>query len=156
MQWVVDKVPEQSLLNTAGWRFIVPQLYKKYPNHDMNLNLSLSDPPIVQISFQKIAATVYVDLIIDVLEGDDTIPVACISLVIFILLSILTLCSTAFPSRYQIFTQWFFLIQVIAGTGSVQIDGNNLASHMKMDDFTMSLKWSKIGTLHMFIIQVSS
>nr|XP_043621260.1 putative BPI/LBP family protein At1g04970 [Erigeron canadensis] len=122
MHWIVDKVPDQSLLNTAGWRFIVPQLYKKYPNADMNLDISLSNPPVVQISSQKIGATVYADLIIDVLKGDETIPVACISL-------------------------------VIAGTGSVQISRNNLTGHLKMDDFTMTLKWSKIGTLHMFLIQ---
>ncbi|KVI10656.1 Bactericidal permeability-increasing protein, alpha/beta domain-containing protein [Cynara cardunculus var. scolymus] len=111
MHWVVDKVPEQSLLNTAGWRFIVPQLYRKYPNADMNLDISLSDPPVVQILWQNIDATVYADLIIDVLEGDETIPVA------------------------------------------FEVIGNNLAGHLRLDDFTMSLKWSKIGTLHMFLVQ---
>ncbi|XP_076904713.1 putative BPI/LBP family protein At1g04970 isoform X2 [Bidens hawaiensis] len=74
------------------------------------------------ISQQKIDSTVYADLIIDVLQGVDTIPVACISL-------------------------------VISGTGSVQITGNNLAAHLEMSDLSMSLKWSKIGTLHMFLIQ---
>ncbi|MFS7999343.1 putative lipid binding protein BPI/LBP [Helianthus anomalus] len=122
MHWIVDKLPEQSLLNTAGWRFIIPQLYKKYPNDDMNLNLSLSDPPDVQISQQKIDAIVYADFILNVVEGVDTIPVACISL-------------------------------KISGMGSVQITGNNLAGNFKMDDLNMSLKWSKIGTLHMFLIQ---
>ncbi|XP_071726025.1 putative BPI/LBP family protein At1g04970 [Rutidosis leptorrhynchoides] len=122
MQWIVDKVPEQNLLNTAGWRFIIPQLYKKYPNADMNLNISLSDPPLVQIASQNIAATVYADLIIDVLGADETIPVICISL-------------------------------VMSGTGSVHIIGNNLAGRLNLDDFTMSLKWSKVGNLHMFLIQ---
>ncbi|KAJ9560859.1 hypothetical protein OSB04_006019 [Centaurea solstitialis] len=122
MHWVVDKAPEQSFLNTAGWRFIVPQLYKKYPNADMDLDISLSEPPLVQILWQNIEATVYSDVIVNVLEGDETIPVACISL-------------------------------AIAGTGSVEVIENNLAGHLKLDDFTMSLKWSKIGTLHMFLIQ---
>ncbi|GFY97620.1 lipid-binding serum glycoprotein family protein [Actinidia rufa] len=80
MQWIVNEVPDKSLLNTAGWRFIVPQLYKKYPNDDMNMNLSLSSPPVIRISANNIDAIVYVDLIIDVLEGPDVIPVACISL----------------------------------------------------------------------------
>ncbi|KAI7734809.1 hypothetical protein M8C21_017782 [Ambrosia artemisiifolia] len=120
--WIVDKLPERSLLNTTGWRFIIPQLYKKYPNDNMTLNLSLTDPPVVQITQQKVDATIYADLVLDVLEGVDTIPVACISL-------------------------------VISGTGSVQITGNNLAAHLKMDDLIMSSKWSKIGTLHMFLIQ---
>lgn len=81
MQWIVDKVPDQSLLNTAGWRFIIPQLYKKYPNDAMNMNISLSSPPVVRISEHNIDATVYADLIIDVLEAEEIIPVACISLV---------------------------------------------------------------------------
>ncbi|XP_038703636.1 putative BPI/LBP family protein At1g04970 [Tripterygium wilfordii] len=122
MQWIVDKVPDQSLLNTAGWRFIVPQLYKKYPNDDMNMDISLSSPPVVKISQEKIDATVYADLIIDVLQADQVIPVVCISL-------------------------------VIRGSGSVRIAGNNLAGSVKLDDFTMSLKWSKVGNLHMFLIQ---
>ncbi|KAI3509627.1 hypothetical protein L1887_25050 [Cichorium endivia] len=122
MRWVVDKVPEQNLLNTAGWRFIVPQLYKKYPNDDMNLEITLSSPPIMRVSNQNIDATVYADLVIDVLPGVDTIPVACISL-------------------------------VMTGVGTVEVTRNNLTGHLKLDDFTMSLKWSKIGTLHMFLIQ---
>lgn len=81
MQWIVDKVPDQSLLNTAGWRFIIPQLYKKYPNHNMNMNISFSAPPYIRISENNIGATVYADLIIDVLEAEQAIPVACISLV---------------------------------------------------------------------------
>lgn len=81
MQWIVDKIPDKSLLNTAGWRFIIPQLYKKYPNHDMNMNITLSSPPVIRISQNNIDATVYADLIIDVLEADKVIPVACISLV---------------------------------------------------------------------------
>lgn len=84
MRWIVDKIPDQSLLNTAGWRFIIPQLYKKYPNDDMNLNISLSSPPVIRISeHQSIDVSVYADLIIDVLEAGKSIPVACISLVSF-------------------------------------------------------------------------
>ncbi|KAJ0245063.1 putative BPI/LBP family protein [Hirschfeldia incana] len=80
MQWIVDKVPGQDLLNTARWRFIIPQLYRKYPNHDMNLNISLSSPPLVKISEQYVGANVNANLVIDVLEADQVIPVACISL----------------------------------------------------------------------------
>lgn len=85
MQWIVDKVPDQSLLNTAGWRFIVPQLYKKYPNDDMNMNISLSTPPVIKISPNNVDAIVYADLIIDVLESQEVIPVACISLVCLVM-----------------------------------------------------------------------
>lgn len=81
MRWIVDKIPEQSLLNTAGWRFIIPQLYRKYPNDDMKLNISLSSAPVIVISEHSIESTVYADLIIDVVDAGEIIPVACISLV---------------------------------------------------------------------------
>ncbi|XVF31824.1 hypothetical protein REPUB_Repub17cG0026900 [Reevesia pubescens] len=122
LEWIVDKVPDQALLNTAGWRFIIPQLYKKYPNDDMNLNISLSSPPVIRISGHNIGATVYADVIIDVVEAGQVIPVACISL-------------------------------EIRGSGSVKIVGNNLGGSVKLDDLTMSLKWSQIGNLRMFLIQ---
>lgn len=122
MQWIVDKIPDQSFLNTAGWRFIVPQLYKKYPNHDMNLNISLSSPPVIKISEHNVGAIIYADLIIDVLDENGVIPVTCISL-------------------------------VIRASSSVKIWGNNLAGSMKVEDFSMSLKWSNIGNLRLYLIQ---
>ncbi|KAI4308422.1 hypothetical protein L6164_031500 [Bauhinia variegata] len=122
MHWIVDKIPDQSLLNTTGWRFIIPQLYKKYPDHDMNLNVSLSSPPIVKISDHKADASIFADLVIDVVEEDVVIPVACISL-------------------------------AIRCSGTVKIIGNNLAGAVRADDFAMSLKWSNIGNLQMYLIQ---
>lgn len=121
MQWIVDEIPNQSLLNTAGWRFIIPQLYKKYPNRDMNLNISLASPPELKIE-DNIDVTVYTDLIIDVIEAGEVIPVACIFL-------------------------------DIRASGSVQVVGNNLAGSVKLHEFEMSLKWSRIGNLRMFLIQ---
>lgn len=122
MQWSVDKVPDQSLLNTAGWKFIVPQLYKKYPNDDMSLNITLSSPPVISISSQSIVATVNADLTINIIDDGKLVPVACISL-------------------------------VILGSGSFKVLNNNLAGSLKLTDFTMVLKWSKIGNLRMFLIQ---
>ncbi|KFK42843.1 hypothetical protein AALP_AA1G046400 [Arabis alpina] len=122
MQWIVDKIPDQALLNTARWRFIIPQLYKKYPNQDMNLNISLSLPPSVKISEQYVGANVNADLVIDVLEADQVIPVACISL-------------------------------VIRGSGALRVMGNNLGGSVRLEDFSMSLKWSNIGNLHLHLLQ---
>ncbi|GAU18190.1 hypothetical protein TSUD_248920 [Trifolium subterraneum] len=113
MHWIVDQIPDQSLLNTAGWRFIIPQLYKKYPNHEMNLNISLSSPPAVKISNQKAGAVVYADLTIDVLDEDE----------------------------------------MIQASGLVKINGNNLVGTIRLDSFGMSLKWSNIGNLRMYLIQ---
>lgn len=82
MQWIVDKVPEQSYLNTARWKYIVPKLYKQFPNDDMTLNITISSPPIVKVINQNVYATIYSDLTVNVLDSGEVIPVACISLVI--------------------------------------------------------------------------
>ncbi|XP_056173350.1 putative BPI/LBP family protein At1g04970 [Syzygium oleosum] len=82
MHWLVDKIPDQALLNTAGWKHIVPQLYKQYPNDDMDLNISVSAPPLTKVTNQGIGATIYADVIVDVLDAGEVIPVACVSLVI--------------------------------------------------------------------------
>ncbi|VFQ58663.1 unnamed protein product [Cuscuta campestris] len=79
MQWVVDQVPDQSLLNTAEWRFIVPKLYKQYPNDDMSLNISVTSTPSVNIEERKMYATIPADIIINVKHQGEVVPVACIS-----------------------------------------------------------------------------
>jgi lipopolysaccharide-binding protein len=81
MHWIVDKVPDQSLLNTASWKFIIPRLYWNYPNDDMLLNISMSSSPLIRITSEKIGATINADMIIDVLNGKERVPVACISVV---------------------------------------------------------------------------
>lgn len=83
LQHMVDKVPDQFLLNTASWRFLIPRLYRKYPNKDMLLNISAISPPSVRINVGRIDTTVDLDVIVNVLGSDDIVPVACISLVSF-------------------------------------------------------------------------
>ncbi|XP_062077578.1 putative BPI/LBP family protein At1g04970 [Humulus lupulus] len=80
MHWIVDKVPDQSLLNTSKWKYAVPQLYKKYPNHPMDLNISVSSPPIVKVKNNDIETTIYSAVIINVLDAAEVIPVVCMSL----------------------------------------------------------------------------
>ena len=81
MHWIFDNIPDQSILNTAGWRYIVPRLYEKYPNDDMNLNISVSSPPIIKVAKDDINAFVNLDVTIDVIDSGEVIPAACISLV---------------------------------------------------------------------------
>lgn len=83
MHWIVDKIPDQNLMNTAGWKFIIPQLYKQYPNDDLNLNISVHSIPIIKIGEQQVDATIPLDVIIDVLDAGHVVPVACISVVSF-------------------------------------------------------------------------
>ncbi|KAJ0965182.1 hypothetical protein J5N97_026320 [Dioscorea zingiberensis] len=68
MNWLVDKVPDQSLLNTASWRYLIPKLYKKYPNDDMVLNITLSSPPIIKVRTKNIRVTIFSDMIVNVLD----------------------------------------------------------------------------------------
>ncbi|BBH02055.1 lipid-binding serum glycoprotein family protein, partial [Prunus dulcis] len=122
MQWVINKTADQSLLNTAGWKYIVPQLYKQYPNEDMELNISVSSPPIMTVVNNGINITVYSDVTIGVMDADEVIPVACISL-------------------------------EIHASCSPDILINKLAGTVKLNHVTAYLKWSKIGNLHMHLVQ---
>ncbi|KAH0987277.1 hypothetical protein GBA52_014454 [Prunus armeniaca] len=122
MQWVINKTPDQSLLNTAEWKYIVPQLYKQYPNEDMELNIYVSSPPIMTVVNNDINITVYSDVTIGVMNVDEVIPVACISLEIH---------ASCSPN---------ILINKLAGT-------------VKLNHVTAYLKWSKIGNLHMHLVQ---
>jgi len=44
---------------------------------------------------------------------------------------------------------------MIQASGLVKINGNNLVGTIRLGDFGMSLKWSNIGNLRMYLIQVS-
>lgn len=48
------------------------------------------------------------------------------------------------------------LMQQIHASCSPEILRNKLAGIVKLNDFTASLKWSKIGNLHMRLVQVLS
>ncbi|KAF8657512.1 hypothetical protein HU200_060075 [Digitaria exilis] len=122
MHWVVDKVPDQSLLNTASWKFIIPRLYWNYPNDDMRLNISMASSPVIRITSEKIGATINADMIIDVIDGKETVPVACISV-------------------------------VVSASGVVETSGNKVYGRVGLDDFSLALKWSKIGNIYMSLIQ---
>lgn len=81
MHWIVDHIPDQHLLNTAAWKWVIPRLYQQYPDDDIVLNISASSPPILRLRDKDIAATIHVDMIINVQDTSEIIPVACISLV---------------------------------------------------------------------------
>ncbi|GAV85862.1 LBP_BPI_CETP domain-containing protein/LBP_BPI_CETP_C domain-containing protein [Cephalotus follicularis] len=123
LHWIVDKIPDLSILNTAEWRDIVPQLYKLYPDDDMNLNISVISPPTIKVVTNDIEATIHTDVTINVLDAGEVISVACISLVIN------------------------------ASCSAEILRNNILAGIAKLKDFTLSLNWSKIGDLQMHLLQ---
>ncbi|KAI7744632.1 hypothetical protein M8C21_001241 [Ambrosia artemisiifolia] len=122
MYWIVDNLPDQKLMNTAGWRFIIPKLYKQFPNDEMNLNFTVLSPPIIKVENEGIVATVNTDVVINVMDAADVIPVACISM-------------------------------EIEASGFAGISLNTIAGGISLSKLTMSLKWSKIGNLHMILVQ---
>ncbi|KAK6934517.1 Lipid-binding serum glycoprotein, C-terminal [Dillenia turbinata] len=124
MHWTIDKFMDQSFLNTAGWMYFVPELYRQYPNDDMTLHFAISSPPRTKISEGHIDITMHSDLNISVLDDGQPIPVACLS-------------------------------QEMTASGSVGIIGNNVTASVQLDDFTLSLKWSKVGELKLSLIQVA-
>lgn len=81
LKWSVDELPDQNLLNTAEWRFLIPQLYKQYPNDDMNLDIFVSSPPDIQVTDKDVGVQISIDIILNVLEAGEVVPVACISVV---------------------------------------------------------------------------
>ncbi|WCJ37434.1 lipid-binding serum glycoprotein family protein [Euphorbia peplus] len=125
MRWIVDKLPNNIVLNTD----IVPQLQKLYPNRDMKLNISLTSPPIMRISEKKIDAKINAKLIINILEVDAFVPIACFSL--------------KFDGSSS--------VKIMAGEeGRVRKGGSGTT---KLNDLLVSLEWSKIGNLPAYLFQ---
>ncbi|KAL5548493.1 hypothetical protein UlMin_003724 [Ulmus minor] len=122
LHWIFDKVPDQFLLNTSRWKYDIPLLYKKYPDDAMDLNISVSSPPVVKVVNDDIEMSIYLDVIIDVLDADEVVPVACVSL-------------------------------EISASCSPKIVGNKLVGTLELKGFTAYLKWSKIGNLHIRLVQ---
>lgn len=81
MTWLISEVPDQSFLNTASYKHIVPQLYKKYPNSDMELNITMTLPPIITIE-PRVGASFVADMIVNVIDAGVSIPVACINMAV--------------------------------------------------------------------------
>lgn len=82
LEWLVDELPQESWLNTHFWRWLIPQLYKKYPNKDMALDFACSEAPTVKLTTDGATVDAVAELTLLVKEGEtNSLPVACISLV---------------------------------------------------------------------------
>jgi hypothetical protein len=77
----VDELPQDWLLNTAFWKWLIPQLYRQYPNHDMALNFSVSDAPQVELTRNGAKALAAAEMTVLVKTNTDFVPVACLSMV---------------------------------------------------------------------------
>jgi lipopolysaccharide-binding protein len=81
LDWLVDELPQESMLNTAFWKWLIPQLYRKYPNDDMALDFSVSSAPQVELSKDGAKAFAGADMTIIVKTNNGSVPVACLSMV---------------------------------------------------------------------------
>lgn len=81
MQWRVNKIPDQSLLNTTEWKEVVPQLYEQFPDARMVLDILVDSPPSVHVFDGGMEATINTDVTVDVVKDGEVIPVACGSVV---------------------------------------------------------------------------
>lgn len=81
MQWRVDKIPDQSLLNTTEWKEVIPQLYEQFPDTKMALDLLVASPPYVRILDDGMEATINAEVQVDVVSDGNVVPVACGSVV---------------------------------------------------------------------------
>jgi hypothetical protein len=46
------------------------------------------------------------------------------------------------------------MVQVVSASGVVETSDNKVYGKVALDNFSLSLKWSKIGNFHMSLIQV--
>lgn len=82
LEWVGDEALKEAWLNTHFWRWIIPQLYKKYPNMDMALDFSCSAPPTVKLQSDGVTGNAAVELTLLVKTDEEPLPVVCISLTV--------------------------------------------------------------------------
>jgi hypothetical protein len=81
LELLVDELPQDWLLNTAFWKWLIPQLYREYPNHDMALNFSVSAAPQVELTRNGAKALAATEMTVLVKTNTDFVPVACLSMV---------------------------------------------------------------------------
>ena len=81
VNWLVDKMPDKTFLNTSKWRYIVPQLYIDYPNDEIKFRFEVTSPPTISLRSNGIEGSAVVDMIIEVINDDNIEQVACISIV---------------------------------------------------------------------------
>ena len=51
-------------------------------------------------------------------------------------------------------TNYVLAVQVISATASPEISNNAIACTIKLKEFTMYLEWSKIGKMHLNLVEV--
>ena len=160
LAWLIDQLPQESWLNTHFWRWLIPQLYKKYPNMDMALAFACSGPPTVQLQTDGVTANAAAELNLLVKTDGKSVPVACISMVSspsrnsLILFSI-GVCKLTFKPPSTHLTNLMALGQTLSMDAIVNVVSNNITAEAALNDLILALKWSDIGNFPVNLFQVS-
>lgn len=80
LNWLIDKVPEQTFLNTSKWKFLIPELYQHYPNEEIKLSFEVSAPPDITLTLDGVDVSAAAHMNIGVVNNDTIVQVACISI----------------------------------------------------------------------------
>jgi hypothetical protein len=81
LNWLVDTMPEKEFLNTSKWRYIIPQLYRDYPNAELTFHFDVTSPPTILLTPDGIEGSAVADMMIEAVKDGDLVPVACITIV---------------------------------------------------------------------------
>ncbi|MCO5614975.1 hypothetical protein L7F22_069261 [Adiantum nelumboides] len=78
---LLDKVPDQTFLNTSKWKFLIPQLYQQYPDKEITLRFEVSAPPNVTLTLDGVDVSAGAEMVIGVTDEGSNVQVACISII---------------------------------------------------------------------------
>eukprot|EP00898_Chlorokybus_atmophyticus_P004391 jgi/Chlat1/4953/Chrsp32S00377 len=126
LHWDVDELPHSfSLqLNTTAWKWIVPPLYREYPDAAMVLHVNATTLPEFRITAEEgIKATVDGEMLIQVVLPNNTLKgVAAVGLVVDL-------------------------------EGRARVVSTNITGSVHVDTLSLSLLWSDIGSFPMTLMQ---
>lgn len=80
LNWLLEKLPDQTFLNTSKWKFLIPQLYQQYPNKEIRLHFEVSNPPNVTLTLDGVDVSAMAQMFVGVADNGSIVQVACISI----------------------------------------------------------------------------
>ncbi|KAI5056835.1 hypothetical protein GOP47_0028653, partial [Adiantum capillus-veneris] len=81
LNWLLDKLPDQTFLNTSKWKYLIPQLYQQYPNKEITLQFKVSAAPNVTLTLDGVDVSASAEMLIGVSDNGSNVQVACISII---------------------------------------------------------------------------
>ncbi|GJP31840.1 hypothetical protein CLOM_g19526 [Closterium sp. NIES-68] len=123
----IDHLPDSfpwKLLNTKGWRWILPRMFREYPDADLVFRVNASQPPNATLTPGGIGLEVDALLTVTVLPGKTWNQTDVIGVK---------------------------MVAVCAGTATVE--GNNITAAVQLVKFQAQEQWSLVGNIPTHILQ---